>query len=101
MFSKADVKKLLNQFVLVQLYTDQLPKSYAQSAESSSADENKRFRDDTFGTAQLPLYVVLQPTADGKFEILDTYIEGKINDVEEFKEFLREPLKSSGTLVVQ
>jgi hypothetical protein len=98
-FSKSDVKRIMNQYVMVQLYTDKLPKSYEQMPESTSAEENLKFRDSTFGTAQLPLYVVLTPTSDGKFEILDTYEEGKINDVEGFKDFLREPLKAKGVLV--
>ena len=55
---------------------------------------NRSFQSEKFGTAQLPLYVILKPLADGTFEEVDRYIEGKINDIPAFADFLRKHLPS-------
>ena len=46
-----------------------------------------------FGTQQLPLYVILDPQADGKVNVVGVYDEGVINDVPRFVEFLKKPLE--------
>ena len=62
MFSKPAVKELLNRFSLVQLYTDAVPPYFQPT---TSAEENRRLLNDMFGTAQLPLYVILKPVNRG------------------------------------
>ncbi len=93
MFSKAAIKDLLNQYTLVQLYTDAVPPQYQPT---TSAEENRKFQQEKFGTAQLPLYVILKPLHDGKFEEVDRYDEGKINNVSAFAQFLMKPLAAIG-----
>lgn len=89
MFSRPRIKSLLNQFTLVQLYTDTVPPHFQKYA---TADENRLLLQDRFGTAQLPLYVILDPRADPKGREVGRYIEGKINDVDGFARFLQEGL---------
>lgn len=94
MFSKPEIKELLDKYVIVQLYTDSVPPRIKRPA--SSAEENAELLTGRFQTAQLPLYVILKPDgADG--EVIAQYDEGKINNVEAFAEFLRKPLPASGT----
>jgi hypothetical protein len=88
-FSRPSIKELLNRYTLIQLYTDRVPPQYEPT---TSADENRTFLSEKFGTAQLPLYVILRPLADGQYEEVDRYVEGKINDVPAFAEFLRKHL---------
>jgi hypothetical protein len=83
------VKSLLTQYSLVQLYTDKVPPQYQPT---TSADENRRLLNERFGTAQLPLYVILKPEGNGKYAEVARYEEGKINNVGAFLEFLRKPL---------
>ena len=59
MFSRPEIKKLLDTYVVVQLYTDHVPPKIPQPAPT--AEENKRLQSDRFGTLQLPLYVILRP----------------------------------------
>jgi hypothetical protein len=91
-FSQAAVSELLRRYVLVQLYTDVVPSRYQPT---TSAEENTRLQREEFGSDQLPLYVILRPT-NGKYEVVGQYVEGKINDVEGFKKFLRDPLEGTG-----
>jgi hypothetical protein len=88
-FSKARFKNLLNQYTLVQLHTDKVPPIYPKA---TSAEENKKFEQESFGTLQLPLYVILKPLGDGKFQEVGRYVEGKINNEDAFAKFLEEPL---------
>ncbi len=89
MFSKARFKNLLSQYTLVQLHTDMVPPIYP---EATTAEENKKFQQENFGTLQLPLYVILKPLPNGKFQEVDRYVEGKINNEDAFAKFLEEPL---------
>jgi hypothetical protein len=91
-FSRADVKQVLSQYSLVQLYTDIVPAVYQPT---TSAAENSRFQSQTFHDDRLPLYVILKPLAGGKFEEVRRYDEGKINDVDAFIRFLKEPLAAN------
>jgi thiol:disulfide interchange protein len=95
-FTRPEVKELLKQYQLVQMYTDDVPEvfyknppSLDQRREEGSA--NLEFQDKAFGTQQLPLYVILQRTTTGT-KLVGTYSEGKINKVNEFIEFLKAPL---------
>jgi hypothetical protein len=101
-FSQARFKELLQRYKRVQLYCDQIPlKFYAPTVQSKVADTdlpekdgtvNSEFQNNGFGTAQLPLYVILEPLADGSIKIVGKYDEGKINKEEAFEKFLSDPL---------
>ena len=90
MFPKPEIKQLLDQYIIVQLYTDKVPPKVQQPA--TSAAENYDLLLNRFGSAQLPLYVIL----DANDEEIARYEEGKINNVEAFTEFLRKPLLTNG-----
>jgi hypothetical protein len=90
-FSQPQVKKLLERYVLVQLYTNGVPAGRQQSPspEQAAEYEIRRFKDN-----RLPLYGILEPDgSEGR--IVGKYDEGKINDVEGFKRFLRQSLGDS------
>src|SRR5689334_8271812 len=91
MFSKPLIKDLLSRYTLVQLYTDRVP---PQFEPTTSADENRRFQAEKFGTAQLPLYVIVKPLQAGQYTETGRYDEGKINNISAFAEFLRGHLSS-------
>jgi thiol:disulfide interchange protein DsbD len=106
-FSKAEFKKLLGAYSLVQLYTDIVPTEFYAPAlrdklgnssdrQSEDAKANLRFQSEAFGTSQLPLYVILEPLPDGKVKVVGKYDEGKINDEAAFAKFLKDPLATSG-----
>ena len=85
-FSQPAVKKQFDRHVLVRLYTDKVRADFDQKMTPAEARE---FQQKHFGTAQLPLYVLLRPKGDS-FEVVGTpYPEGKINDPEAFVRFLR------------
>jgi hypothetical protein len=91
-FSRPEIKELLDAYVIVQLYTDTVPPKIRQPA--TTAEENRDLLYNRFGSAQLPLYVILKP--DGKEGVeISRYSEGKINNVEAFADFLRQPLAVS------
>jgi hypothetical protein len=87
-FSKQDVRSLLNQYTLVQLYVDAIPHKYAGR---SNKDENQTLQGEVFGGFQLPLYVIVEPN-DSKhgFQEIARYGEGRISDVPGFKKFLQD-----------
>jgi thiol:disulfide interchange protein DsbD len=84
-FTLPEVRDLMGQYVLVQLYLDTVP---AYVKNSRSAAENYKFQYDTFHNEQRPLYVIVEPSGDS-FKTLEVYSEGKINDVNGFKAFLK------------
>jgi hypothetical protein len=89
-FSKQAIKELLNQYILVQLYTDQVPPRFK---DGPTARENRQFQAEHFKNSQLPLYVILRPDASGKqFQQVARYEEGKINNEGAFADFLKQPL---------
>lgn len=92
MFSKPNIKSLLHQFTLVQLYTDKVPPHFQKY---TTAEENRQLLQDKFGTAQLPTYVILEPLTDGNFKEVARYDEGKINKVDAFAQFLQDGLTHS------
>lgn len=103
-FPRQEVKGLLDQFVTVQLYTDEVPADAyradpGKARRTDEAEANKSFEIAAFGTASLPTYVVLLPQADGRVRVFREpageqrdRIEGKINDVADFAAFLRAAL---------
>jgi thiol:disulfide interchange protein DsbD len=96
-FSKADVKDLFRPYRLVQMYTDTVPELFyarptAEGQRQNEALANLGFQRRKFGTEQLPLYVILEPQADGSVTVVDVYDEGKINQVDRFVEFLKRPV---------
>ncbi len=102
MFSQPKFKELLQRYKLVQLYTDHIPlKYYAPSLRSKLEDSNRSFEEGSvnsnfqyaaFDTATLPLYVILEPLADGSIKVVSKNAEGKINDEAAFAKFLADPL---------
>jgi thiol:disulfide interchange protein DsbD len=105
-FSRADIRTLLRQYRLVQLYTDRVPNRLFPPQERALLGEgverqrevalaNLRFQREKFDTEQLPLYVILRPRVDGGFTEVSRYAEGKINDESAFAQFLRTPLQEN------
>ncbi len=97
-FPVASINESLRKYSLVQMYTDDVPAEFyrnppplAERKDEGSA--NLAFQDKCFGTQQLPLYVILQPLADGSVRVVNIYDEGKINNREAFAAFLAKPLK--------
>jgi thiol:disulfide interchange protein DsbD len=102
-FTKDEIKRLFEKYNLVQLYTDKVPEKFYSSGlqstfgnsvgrQQADAHLNRQFQSTTFGTVQLPLYVILKPLPDeDRIEEVARYDEGKINDESEFAEFLRQP----------
>lgn len=105
-FSKAEFKELFDSYGRVRLYTDTIPnKWYAptlqallggSSRQTEDAKANQAFQGQAFDTKQLPLYVILEPLANGKIKVVGTYSEGKINDEAAFAKFLKDPLENGG-----
>jgi thiol:disulfide interchange protein DsbD len=106
-FSKPAVRDLMQKYTLVQLYTDLVPNKYyppedlsrfgsSTTQQTADARANRAFQAEKFNDTRLPLYVILQPQADGGFKEVSRYDEGKINDPEGFVEFLRRPLAAGG-----
>jgi hypothetical protein len=93
-FSQPQVKELLERYVLVQLYTDGVPAGREQpiGPKEAAAYELKRFDEN-----RLPLYGILEPDG-GEGRVVGKYTEGKINDVEGFKRFLRQHLGESAAV---
>ena len=93
-FSKPEVKDLLRQYVLVHLYTDNVPPEYHSTTTGA---ENHDFQQTEFQDDKLPLYAIVKPKVDGGFEVVGKpYQEGKINNVDGFARFLQDPLKGVG-----
>ena len=106
-FPQPSIKKLLAKYDLVKLYTDRVPNEFyapeklAQFGNSVTQQVNDALKNlgiskRTFNTEQLPLYAVLKPKADGSFEILGVYDEGKISSAARFAQFLSQPLDQAG-----
>ncbi len=96
-FPRPEVRALLKRYALVQLYTDDVPPGFYAppppvAALAAEGGANKDFQEAAFGTLQLPLYVVLEPRADGSTRVVGVYDEGAINDPARFAAFLRGPL---------
>ena len=97
-FPKPEINSLLKNFLIVKLYTDSVPKEYYDAKEkvtvdrqNADADVNLQFQRKVFNTETLPTYVILQPDLNGSIIDLGEYKEGRINDVNAFAQFLRDP----------
>ena len=97
-FPKPAVKELLNRYQLASMYTDDVPAAFYLSAvpladRKAEGKANLEFQRAVFGTEQLPLYAILEPTATGA-KVLAVYPGGLIGegDVGKFVEFLKTPL---------
>ncbi len=90
-------RKLFDRYELVSMYTDVVPAEFYINPPGNAEcdDEAKKanlvFQDRTFGTTQLPLYAIFEPTPTGA-KVVAVYAEGKINDAKAFEEFLQGPL---------
>lgn len=80
-FTRAEVKSLLSEYVLVKLYTDGQGKVY---------ENNRLFQEERFGTVALPLYVAMS----GEDEALTSF-PGMTRKPEEFVRFLQEGLRKA------
>jgi len=106
-FSQPKFKDLLQRYKLVQLYTDHIPPRYYAPALRSRLEDsdrvyedgavNSKFQNAAFDTATLPLYVILEPLADGTIKVVGKNAEGKINDEAAFAKFLADPLGPAAT----
>ena len=92
-FTQPAIKGLLGNYVLVHLYTDNVPPEYNSAMTGAEYHELQQTR---FQNDQLPLYAIVKPAANGGFEVLGKYEEGKINNVDGFARFLQDPLKDVG-----
>ena len=97
-FSQAEFKDLLAKFTRVQLYTDTVDAGFYDGAvdlarQDADAAVNAKFEKESFAAEQLPLYVILKPEPGGKTTVAGVYAEGKINNVNEFRDFLKKPFE--------
>jgi hypothetical protein len=98
-FSKPEVQKWFKPYLIVQLYTDIVPAEFyappiasdVRRREADAQDINVAFMQRAFDSLQLPLYVILEPTADGRVDVVGAYAEGRIMDEPAFIEFLKNP----------
>lgn len=87
-FRRPEVKEAFANHVLLKLYTDTVPAGIDQSPNAAEAVQ---LRNQTFQSGALPLYALLRPTENGKFEIVDRFGDddnGLIEDVPAFVKFL-------------
>ena len=98
-FSLPDVKAEFNKYTLLKLFTDTVPLEYyplnkletvTVDVQEADADKHKTLQREKFNTAELPLYVVIEPTETG-FKEIGRYSVGLIRDKDEFLRFLRDP----------
>ena len=78
MFTRSDVRGLMNQYVLARLYVD---------GADPSNKVNRQMQAERFRSIDLPLYILL--TSDDKVISKSLYTR----DAEEFKNFLKRGLK--------
>ena len=96
-FPKPQVHDLLGKYQRVQLYTDTIPEHLFSGPIDIDLNKqftraNLDFQSKHFGSEQLPLYAVIDPSG-GRARVVGIYTEGKINDVEKFVKFLEDGLK--------
>lgn len=97
-FPQEKVKALLGRYVLVELHTFAVPEILyvhlpTEEQRQEDAQANLEFQKREFETADLPFYVIVRPAGGGRFNLVDVYGEGRINNVATFIEFLRKPFK--------
>ena len=96
-FSRPEVRGLLQKYTLVQMYTDEVPAAayMVPPPDADRRDEarvNLQFQRDAFKDETLPLYAILEPQVSGGVKVVSIYDEGKINNVPGFVAFLKKPL---------
>jgi thiol:disulfide interchange protein len=107
-FTQPAVQELLHQFALVQLYTDEVPAKYYSAEQLAKAGDarakriedaraNLKFQEKHFDSSAPPLYVILEPQADGGFRVLDRFA-GEITNQAAFLAFLQRRLQEHGNL---
>ncbi len=92
-FPRPEITAALKKYRLVQLYTDTVEPGLFRAPPGADlleamAQDNLRLQDTAFQNIQRPLYVILEPQANGAVRVVDTYGEGKINDIAGFEAFL-------------
>jgi len=100
-FPRPEIHLLLKKYLRVQMYADTIPPESYEAApgkkkRDSDAEANLNLQQEIFGNEQLPYYVILRPVPGpkgGPVEIVGVYEEGKINNIERFKQFLQNGLK--------
>ena len=58
---------------------------------SEGGERNYSLQKEMFKTAEIPLYAIIKPTGEGRYEVIDVRRPGLIRDVEEFVAFLAGP----------
>jgi thiol:disulfide interchange protein DsbD len=99
-FPLPGVKKQLDGFEKVELYTDEVPAAAyptdpGRAVREGDADANRQLQQDLFGDIALPLYAVVVPAPDGKMKVLGKYDEGKINSPDKFARWLEDMLEKA------
>jgi hypothetical protein len=100
-FSKPDVQKWFQPYLMTQLYTDIVPLEFYGGGANTDVDRRKadaeqvnvKFQGDVFNDLQRPLYPIIEPQAEGRIDIVGVYAEGRIIDEKGFVEFLKNPKK--------
>ncbi len=94
-FPLPEVRRLMRNYHLVQLYTDTVPPQCYEAPpdlvqQDLDAATNLDLQNDKFGTVQLPLYVILKPEpGSSKVKTIAIYSEAKINTSDTFIAFLK------------
>jgi thiol:disulfide interchange protein DsbD len=108
--SKPEIKKLFQQYELVQLYTDYVPVEFYPPQErgqlakdpsrlrGDAVEVNLKFQQAVFNTSELPQYVILEPRLDNTIHAIG--IQRQLLDLNSFAQFLRSP-QSGGATVAQ
>jgi thiol:disulfide interchange protein len=104
-FTKPEVKSLLEKYHRVQLYQDYVPNEFYSSAararfgsglerQEQDGVVNREFESKAFNTIQRPLYAILQSRPNNTIAVLGVYGEGTISNQAEFVQFLQKPLEA-------
>lgn len=101
-FSLPEVKAEFAKYTLLKLYTDAIPKDYYPPEKRNTVSARQRRQDgmanrplqqQRFGTAELPLYVIIEPSEKDFKEVARYGVVGVIRDKEDFINFLRKHVK--------
>ncbi|MFO0841279.1 MAG: cytochrome c biogenesis protein CcdA [Gemmataceae bacterium] len=87
-FPRPEVQQAFAKHVLLKLYTDKVPAGVVQDPDEA---ESVKLRNTVFRSEALPLYALLKPTGDGRFDVVGRFGDdgnGLIEDVPAFVKFL-------------
>ncbi|MFN0122986.1 MAG: protein-disulfide reductase DsbD family protein [Blastocatellia bacterium] len=93
MFTQAEVKKELEQFVLAELFTDR------ETDEHAAGDaRNQLFQEKEFGTVALPMYAIIKPNGDPNGDKVDKLVvfPSLTRNKAEFVQFLQKGAALAG-----